>query len=75
MEQLMEQLTLRARWLAWGVSVVFCLTFLAAATPAAAHGGIPNVIHSCVKKTGEVRFVHPDATCGKDETPKDWVAA
>ena len=71
----MDQLRLRTRRLAWGIGLVLCVGLGAAATPAGAHGGIPNLIHSCVKKTGEVRFVRPDATCGRDETPRDWLAA
>ncbi len=48
---------------------------LAAATWVEAHGGIPNVIHTCIKNTGEVRFVHPDERCGQHETPRDLLAA
>jgi hypothetical protein len=62
-----------ARWMS---GLVLLLSgFLAAASWAEAHGGIPNVIHTCFKKTGEVRFVHPDETCGQHETPWDWLAA
>ena len=40
---------------------------------ALAHGGDPELVHSCVNdESGAVRIIAPEDECNKKETPLDW---
>jgi len=52
---------------------VFGLTLAVAAPAVHAHGGDPNLAHSCVNNSsGEIKIVAPTATCKTNETAVDW---
>lgn len=55
-----------------GISGV--LVAIAVMLPAVAygHGGNSDLLHSCVRANGNIRFVAPTGACNANETPRDW---
>jgi hypothetical protein len=60
-------------WLAQGAGALGAL--LIPVTLAWAHGGDPNLIHSCVQQASRMtRIVEPNDVCGRAEIAVDWPA-
>jgi hypothetical protein len=58
-----------------GVFLVFVGALLSVGvwTMVYAHGGDPNLIHSCVNnKSGEIKIIDASETCSKNWSPLDW---
>ena len=64
-----------SKWPLLGIAAIVIVALAGAlvTTQIGAHGGDPDLIHSCINNaSGEVKIIGPDDTCKKNWTAVDW---